>query len=190
MPKTHGGGPPTGFTILECVLAVAVLATVAAQILSVQSSSLSIIQASRDQLGSLWALRALESEIRYVNDVYGAKGLPREVAGPWSRNERFSFRVETTEPQVEASKLLFAAVHLAQAAKAQKSKEAPDVDPTDDLAGFTSMVDQQLPKDLLRAVRYSISWTSGELKPKSLEGGLVFPHGEGAKISLPGGLGK
>lgn len=161
-----------GFTLLETLLAIGILSVVVAQVVSVQSTQISVSQIARDNIRATWALRHMASQVDYVVDTLGVAGLPKDaVEIPWSADPDFTIRLDVKELNLAPSKMITTAMQIAKLGSAENADEKKD----DSAGGFkeiASMLDSQLPKDLYRSYMITVSWKEGE-KTRSIEGGGI-----------------
>lgn len=161
-----------GFTLLETLLAIGILSVVIVQVLSVQSSNVSITQVSRDNVRATWAMRQAISQLQYVLDTLGVEGLPKNpVEFAWSADEKFVVRVEVKEENIEASRLLMSAMKLASFGQQPDEESDEENDPQAALKEVASLLDSRLPKDLYRTFQIVVSWKQGDERSRQLDGG-------------------
>jgi|GEM_PF-612030 len=167
-------GNSSGFTIIESLMAISILAIVAVQILNVQSASITVTQSSRDNMRATWAMRSAISQMEYALDTVGPKGLPKEASFPWALDPQFTISVKVEDTPLEASRLLFTAMKMGGAAGAAQSgaEGEESEDKTGGMKEIGAMLDSQIPKDMYRTANFSVSWKEGE-GTRSLDGGML-----------------
>jgi prepilin-type N-terminal cleavage/methylation domain-containing protein len=179
-----------GFTILESILAISILAVVAVQILNVQSSSIQITNTSRNHMYATWALKSILAQVRYVKDTVGIAALPKETDQVWSPNQDFKFKVEVKENPIEASRLLKAVQGASNSEEDSAGGSNAPEENSENSNGqkdSNSMFDQILPKDMYNTVKMSVYWMEGDAK-KSFDSGLMTIDSTKVKLpEIPGG---
>jgi prepilin-type N-terminal cleavage/methylation domain-containing protein len=173
-----------GFTLIESILAIGILAVVAVQVLSVQSSSIQVTNTSRNHMYATWALKSVLAQVRYAKDTVGMKALPKDVEVPWSGNSDFKFKIEVKENPIEAARLLKAVMGSGG------SEEGSDSEKKDgeQEKGMAEMFNQILPKDMYNTVKISVNWMEGDSK-KSFDSGLMTIDSTLVKLPFPPGGG-
>lgn len=83
----------SGFTILECILAVGVLSTVLASLVGLQSSIIYVAQNSMDKLKAVWSMRQAYSQIDYLLDTAGFNALSETSQFVWPGDNRFTVAI-------------------------------------------------------------------------------------------------
>src|SRR4051794_23674801 len=78
-----------GFTILECILAVGILAGVLASLVGLQSSILYVAQNSLDKLKAVWVMRQANAQINYVIDAGGLPAIAESSQFAWPADKSF-----------------------------------------------------------------------------------------------------
>ena len=84
----------SGFTIIECILAVGILALLVGSLITVQVSTIAVTKTSSDRLKALWALRSAMAQIDYVLDVKGQQFIPEKTALVWEGNKNFTITIQ------------------------------------------------------------------------------------------------
>ena len=180
-----------GFTLIESLMAISILAIVSVQILNVQSSSIAVTQSARDNMRSTWALRSTLSQIEYAVDTVGTKGMPKSADFVWSADPNFKINVTLEDTPIEASKLLSTAMKLGASQGAGAEEEAADAgDTKGDLKEMAALLDSQIPKDLYRTANVKVTWQVGD-STRSAETGMLLVDASGANLmaqfnSIPG----
>jgi hypothetical protein len=169
----------SGFSLLESVLAIGILATMLVQIISMHSNSLAISQTTLNTMKATWALRQAMGQMQYVIDVYGSKEGNRfsNVSVPWSADSEFTIKATTKDMPIEASRLLVSAFRIGTAFSAQGAEDEGSAggenDPASAIKSFAEQIDSFVPKDLYRTVNLEVSWKQGEAT-KSLDTGFFL----------------
>ena len=183
-----------GFTLLETLIALGILASIAVQLLSVQSNTISVTQLARDNMRATWALKGLLAQMQYFVEVYGLKALPEEMEIPWEIDPSFKIKLRSKEVSIEASKVFLTVMKLQK----QLSMENPPGDePGSPLGGremdaqmkqlesVFSVLDTTVPKDIYKQIFVEVKWPDGG-KTKELSSGLFYID-QKAITSLAGG---
>ena len=82
-----------GFTIIETVLAIAILATFIGSIISLQASVSSVTLNSANRTKANWALRSAFSQAEYLIEVKGQGFFPEKSTFPWSAEKTYQLNV-------------------------------------------------------------------------------------------------
>jgi hypothetical protein len=169
----------SGFSLLESVLAIGILATMLVQVINMHSNSLAISQTTMNNMKATWALRQAMAQLQYIIDVYGSKENSRfhNISVPWNADPEFTIKVATQDMPIEASRLLVSAFRIGTAFSMQ-SQEAEDSekkadDPAEAIKSFAEQINSFVPKDLYRTVKLEVSWKQGEFT-KSLDSGFFL----------------
>jgi len=179
-----------GFTLLESLLAIGILVTVFSQIVGVQASSLSVARNTKYNIQATWGLRALSSQIEYISDVRGVKGLPPESSGPpplklnGDDDDGIRFEYRNKQSLIKASKFLLATMRIGQGAAGAGEEGGGD----DKLKQFGELLDAQLPDDIYRSINLAAFWSDGQSQ-RSIDLGLFLIDRKSVQIGIPG-LGK
>lgn len=83
----------SGFTLLECILAVGILATMLASLVGLQSSIIFVAQNSMDKLKAAWSMRQTYAQIDYLLDSGGFAAVPEQATFVWSADKKFTIVV-------------------------------------------------------------------------------------------------
>jgi type II secretory pathway pseudopilin PulG len=178
----------SGFSLLESVLAIGILATMLVQVINMHSNSLAISQTTMNNMKATWALRQAMGQLQYIIDVYGSKENSRfhNISVPWSADPEFTIKVATQDMPIEASRLLVSAFRIGTAFTVN-SQEGEDSgkktdDPADAIKSFAEQINSFVPKDLYRTVKLEVSWKQGEFT-KSLDSGFFLIDSKSLKES-------
>jgi Tfp pilus assembly protein PilV len=182
---TGGVGCQDGFSLLEALLAIGILALVTVQIVSVQSASMEITGSSAMNQQATWALRSANAQLQYVLDVYGVEGLRPSAEYTFGPDKAMTVSVQTEETPIEASRLFATAVRMAQ----QLSGGAIDEESSKELGTQYEQIgqtlDSQIPKDIYRTIKVSVAWKQGDVT-RTMEGGFLVVDEKG--LTIGGGL--
>jgi prepilin-type N-terminal cleavage/methylation domain-containing protein len=165
-----------GFTLIESLMAISILAIVVVQILNVQAASITVTQSARDNMRSTWALRSTLSQIEYAIDSVGTKAMPKSADFVWSGDPNFKINVTLEDTPIEASKLLSTAMKLgaSQGGGAEAEEGASKAgDTKGDMKEMAALLDAQIPKDLYRTAAVKVTWQVGD-KTRSAETGMLL----------------
>jgi prepilin-type N-terminal cleavage/methylation domain-containing protein len=169
----------SGFSLLECLLALGIMAVLSVQVLSVMANSIAISQKSWDNMRATWAMRSAFSQLEYVMDAIGFENLPKsEINYEWTGEKGFRVRFLVDEASIEASSLLVtalkagAAMGAAQDPNAKKEDEA-ESGISEQIKSIGPMLDSQVPKDMYKRVTVEVSWPDGEAR-RTMEGGVLL----------------
>lgn len=175
----------SGFSLLEALLAIGVLAVVTVQIVSVQSASMEITASAGTNQLATWALRSATAQLQYVLDAYGVDGLPPSANYTYGPEKSMTVEVLSEETSIEASRLFMAALGMAT----QLSGGAQDEDTAAELKAQYEQIgqtlDSQIPKDIYRTIKVNVTWKQGETS-RSMDGGFLVVDQNG--LSVGGGL--
>ncbi len=174
-----------GFTLIECLLAIAILSLVLISIISLQSSVVSVTYQSINKIKSTWAMKKTFAQLDYVVDVLGMEGVPESKEWNWSQDESFQISLTSKEPKdLKLSDFLITAYKFYNFTKKQDS--SIDIEKT--LAPFTAILDQQtIAKTTVESntigtmknlgpflnVNLTVNWTTGKEK-KHIEDSLLL----------------
>ncbi|WP_186645941.1 type IV pilus modification PilV family protein [Fluviispira vulneris] len=101
----------SGFSLLECILAIGILSIVIGTIVGLQSSIISSTQISGDNMKASWAMRSAISQLQYVLDTGGSNAVPNEAEFPWATDEQFKISLIKKElKEVKPSQFLLSAM--------------------------------------------------------------------------------
>jgi prepilin-type N-terminal cleavage/methylation domain-containing protein len=172
-----------GFTVIESLMAISILAIVVVQILNVQAASITVTQSARDNMRSTWALRSTLSQVEYAVDTVGTKGMAKSADFVWSADPNFKINVTLEDTPIEASKLLSTAMKLGASQGSGENEESASKagDTKGDLKEMASLLDSQIPKDLYRTAAIKISWQVGD-KTRTAESGLLLVDASKANL--------
>ena len=171
-----------GFSLLEAVLAIGILAVVTIQIINVQSASMEISGTSRQNQQATWALRSATAQLQYVLDVYGVEGLRPKAEFPFGSEKQYNVLVETKETSIEASRLFATAVKMAQALGGEGSEASRDDEETaKQFEAVGQTLDSQIPKDIYRTIKVTVSWKQGEAT-REIDGGFLVVDEKGLTV--------
>lgn len=177
----------SGFTLLESLLAIGVLVTVFSQIVGVQASSLAVAKNTKANIQATWALRSLSSQIEYISDIKGVKGLPPETSGPnplklnGDDNEPLRFEYKNRQANIKASKFLSASLRLGQGLTGATEESGGE----DKFKAFGEMLDSQLPDDIYRTISLTAVWNDGS-QTRSIDLGMLLIDRKAVHIGIPG----
>lgn len=177
----------SGFSLLEAILAIGVLSIVVVQIVNVQSASMEIAAISRTNQAATWALRSATAQLQYVLDVYGVEGLrPTQEFKAGPENE-FTVIVRTEETSIEASRLLLTALRMASAFGGQGLPQEDNREAEEQYQEIGQMLDSQIPKDIYRTVKVSVSWNLAG-NTREIDGGFLVVDDKALTIGsdIPG----
>ncbi len=148
-----------GFTILETLIALTILSTVFVSLLSIQSTTLAILQTSKRQIETTWVMKSVQSQVDYVLDVYGADGIPtsERVLDPF-KDGRVKVSLSSEDVAIPASKLISVTLKLGKSEAAAMAEEKPPDEKGDLPKDMLSMVDQYVPKDLYKIMKATLRW--------------------------------
>lgn len=170
-----------GFTLLETLLAISIIAVVIVQTVSIEAASIGITQTTRNKMRAVWALRQMTAQVEYVTDALGLEALPRtELNVPWSGDDQFMVNLQFKDANIEASRLLTSAMKLAQGVGGEtkeketnsSSKEGSSQQDSQ-IKEFADLIDSRLPKDLFYLFKSKVTWKEGNSE-KTLDGGYLI----------------
>lgn len=132
----------SGFTLIECILAVGVLAMGIASIIALQSSIVSTTRLSANKIWASWAMRSAIEQAQYVLDVQGQAVLPENKTYLWSNDENFSITISRKDlKDIKPSHFLLTALKVSHATD-PKADENQDLDRT--MAPIAAMLDNSV----------------------------------------------
>jgi hypothetical protein len=171
-----------GFSLLEAVLAIGILAVVTIQIISVQTASMEISGTSHQNQQATWALRSATAQLQYVLDAYGVEGLRPKAEFPFGAEKQYSVLVESKETTIEASRLFSTAVKMAQALGGDAgANEDENNKMSQQYKEIGQTLDSQIPKDIYRTIKVTVSWKQGETA-REIEGGFLVVDEKGLTV--------
>jgi uncharacterized membrane protein YgcG len=171
-----------GFSLLEAVLAIGILAVVTIQIINVQTASMEISGTSRQNQQATWALRSATAQLQYVLDAYGVEGLRPKAEFSFGAEKQYSVLVESKETTIEASRLFSTAVKMAQALGGDAgASEDEDDKMSQQYKEIGQTLDSQIPKDIYRTIKVTVSWKQGEAS-REIEGGFLVVDEKGLTV--------
>jgi Tfp pilus assembly protein PilV len=185
MQSLRGTESQNGFSLLEAILAIGVLALVAVQIVSVQSASMEITATSRNNQNATWALRSATAQLQYVLDVYGVDGLRPSTEYVFGPDKAFKVSVQSAETKIEASRLFLTAIQMAQSLAGAEGDEEQTKELSAQYEQIGQTLDSQIPSDIYRTVKVAVSWKQGETE-RTMDGGFLIVDETG--VTLGGGL--
>lgn len=161
-------------------MAIGIIAVVIVQTVSIESSSLSITQTTRNQMRAVWAMRQVYAQMEYVVDALGTDGLPKsDLNLGWSGDEQFTVNLLIKDSNLEASRLLTSAMKLSQGmnteeapASGEKQEDASTQD--SQMKEFGALLDSKLPKDLFRTVAIKVTWKEAGADKSINSGSLII----------------
>lgn len=146
-----------GFTILECILAVGVLALAIASIVGLQSSIVSSTRIAVNKMQASWAIRSAMEQVQYILDVQGQAFVPESVTFPWQGDTNFSTTVSRKDlNDIKPSQFLLSAMKVSNAMD-PSANQNEDLDKI--MAPIAAMMDNSV----------------GTLRPKAKNGGASAP---------------
>ncbi|MES2614217.1 MAG: type II secretion system protein [Bdellovibrionota bacterium] len=80
----------SGFTILECILAVGILSAMLASLVALQSSIVYVAQDSMQKLRAVWTMRQATAQIDYLLEVGGFPAIAEKSQFTWTGDASFS----------------------------------------------------------------------------------------------------
>lgn len=103
----------SGFTLIECILAVAILSMVLGSIVALQSSIISTTQISSDKTRAVWALRSAMAQVEYLLEINGQASIPEVSSFPWAGDPNFTITVTRKDlKEVKPSQFLISATRV------------------------------------------------------------------------------
>jgi prepilin-type N-terminal cleavage/methylation domain-containing protein len=178
-----------GFTLIEAIMAIGILAVVAVQILNVQSSTILVTASARDNMVSTWVLRSIVSQVEYAVDTVGTKAMPKTADFPWSGNNEFKVSIALEDTPIEASRLMSTAMKLGKGQLAAEEGGEPSSEEVGgDLKEIGALLDSQIPKDLYRTVQVKVTWPVGENRRTAETGMLLIDTSQVNLLKQLGGL--
>ncbi len=175
-----------GFTLFECILAIAILSVTVASIVGLQSSIISVTQLASDGMKASWAARSTIAQMQYVLEVQGQDHLPEEKTFPWMTDAQFSISIKRKElKDVKISQFLTSAMGIYNIINPQ-GNENTDVDKM--LASITSLLDASAgssPKGFFSNFIIDVKWNSGIINKTISEGFFFVDKNTFSNIKLP-----
>ncbi|WGL59289.1 prepilin-type N-terminal cleavage/methylation domain-containing protein [Pigmentibacter sp. JX0631] len=175
-----------GFTLFECILAIAILSVTVASIVGLQSSIISVTQIASDGMKGSWAARSAIAQMQYIVETQGQDKLPEEKNYPWITDSQFSISLKRKElKDVKISQFLTSAIGIYNIVNPQ-GNENQDVDRM--LASITSVLDGtsgSSPKGFFSNFLIEVKWTSGIVNKTINEGFFFVDKNTFANINLP-----
>lgn len=175
-----------GFTLFECILAIAILSVTVASIVGLQSSIISVTQLASDGMKASWAARSTIAQMQYVNEIQGQDHLPEEKTFPWMTDPQFSIAIKRKElKDVKISQFLTSAIGIYNIVNPQ-GNENSDVDKM--FASVTSLLDASAgssPKGFFSNFIIEVKWTSGIINKTISEGFFFVDKNTFSNIKLP-----
>ncbi|WP_202914012.1 type IV pilus modification PilV family protein [Pigmentibacter ruber] len=175
-----------GFTLFECILAIAILSVTVASIVGLQSSIISVTQIASDGMKGSWAARSAIAQMQYVIETQGQDKLPEEKNYPWVTDSQFSISLKRKElKEVKISQFLTSAIGIYNIVNPQ-GNENQDVDRM--LASITSVLDSSAgssPNGFFSNFLIEVKWTSGIVNKTINEGFFFVDKNTFANINLP-----
>lgn len=102
-----------GFTLIECILAVAILAMLLGSIVALQSSIISTTQISSDKMRAVWAMRSAMAQVDYLLEISGQDSIPETSTFPWAGDPNFTITVTRKDlKEVKPSQFLISALRV------------------------------------------------------------------------------
>lgn len=194
-------GRQSGFTLLETVLAIGILAIIVTNILGSYTNSVVITQTSINNMKATWVMRRVMSQIQYKIDTIGIKEAfrPGEIRQKYGTDPVFDVLIQVKDPLIEGSRLLQSAINMQTAMKGSGDEEGGGgneeggSNPADFVKQFGPQIDALLPKDMYRSLKITVSWEQGQ-STRSIESGLFLIDDQQLKggfniAGLPGGGG-
>ena len=171
-----------GFSLLEAVLAIGILAVVTIQIINVQTASMEISGTSRQNQQATWALRSATAQLQYVLDAYGVEGLRPKAEFSFGAEKQYSVVVESKETTIEASRLFSTAVKMAQALGGEAGDNEDENDKmSQQYKEIGQTLDSQIPKDIYRTIKVTVAWKQGEAS-REIDGGFLVVDEKGLTV--------
>jgi type II secretory pathway pseudopilin PulG len=163
-----------GFSLLEAVLAIGILATILSQIVSIHAGSLATTQAAISNMKATWAIRAAAAQIQYAAEVYGSsKGIRPEVTQDWGADPNFKIKITNKEVNVQTSQLLLSALRIGKLFAGPSEESEQGSDPMEGIKPMLSQLDGFVPKGLYRQINIDVTWKDGESN-RSISDGFFF----------------
>lgn len=131
-----------GFTLLECILAVGVLALAISSIVALQSSIISSTRMAVNKMQASWAIRSAMEQVQYILDVQGQAFIPETASFPWEGDNNFTTTVSRKDlKEIKPSQFLLSALKVSNAADPSANQNL-DLDRT--MAPIASMMDSSV----------------------------------------------
>lgn len=185
-----------GFTLLETVMAIGILAIIVTNILGTYASSVAVTQTSIDNMKASWVLRSILAQIEYKVDTRGVKdSFPAgETKFQYGTEPVFNVAVVVKDPPIEGSRFLQAAVRMQGALQGSGDEEGGGGGGMAEefVKQFGSQIDAALPREMYRSIQITVSWEQGE-STRSLQTGVFLIDDQQlpkpGSLALPGGSG-
>lgn len=175
-----------GFTLFECILAIAILSITVASIVGLQSSIISVTQLATDGMKASWAARSAMAQMQYVLETQGQDKLPEETTLPWVTDSQYTITLKRKElKEVKISQFLTSALGIYNLVNPQ-GNENLDVDRM--FGSVTSVLDSTAntnPKGFFSNFTIEVKWTSGVLNKSIFEGFFFVDKNTFTNIKLP-----
>ncbi|MBX9704249.1 MAG: prepilin-type N-terminal cleavage/methylation domain-containing protein [Silvanigrellaceae bacterium] len=160
-----------GFTLLESLLAIALLSIVIANIVGLQSSSLSATSSGLDNIKTSWILRSALSQIQYVADIQGPKEIPESQSYAWTPENKFVVTISRKElSDLKPSNLLISAITIFNKANGGDDE---NLDTNAVFGPLGNSLDNSVQENLFHHISILVNWTVGT-KAKKAEDGIIL----------------
>lgn len=175
-----------GFTLIECILAIAILSVVVASIVGLQSSIISVTQIASDSLRASWAARSAIAQMQYITDTKSQSDIPESIKIPWITNPEFSILVSRAPlKEIKTSQFLISALNIYNLVNPQ-GNEKLDVEKS--LGMISTTLDagtNSSSKGTFSNVTIQVKWQSGITEKEISEGFFLIDKDIFKNISLP-----
>lgn len=159
-PSIKLQGANDGFTLLECILAVGVLALALSSIVALQSSIISSTRMAVNKMQASWAIRSAMEQVQYILDVQGQTFIPEKISFPWEGDNSFITTVSRKDlKEIKPSQFLLSALKVSNATNPSANQNL-DLDRT--MAPIASMMDNSLETPQSKAPNNTSAPTSAQ----------------------------
>ncbi|KAB8031997.1 type IV pilus modification PilV family protein [Fluviispira multicolorata] len=176
----------SGFSLLECVLAIAILSIVIGTIVGLQSSIISSTQISGDNMKASWAMRSAISQLQYLVDTGGASTIPNETDFPWITDEQFKVNLIKKElKDVKPSQFLLSALGVFNLISPDGNEQT---DVTSTFSAITPLLDAPAgaqSQSFFNNVTISVNWKDASVQRNISEGFFLIDKNALQGINLP-----
>lgn len=156
----------SGFSLIECVIAIAILATVVGSMISMQGTIARILQFSTDKEKAGIELRSIMAQFEYLTNTKSTKALPavgQSIEWPSKFDPMFTDKVSSIKSDIKISQFLISTIQIYYLGK----DDAPDIESFKPIA---NLIDTQISLLLVEPAFNSVAsvnWVFGKEK-KSL----------------------